>query len=309
MSYAVQKVLQLYNHLPISQRPRKVTILAHSMGGIVARLAGMKHADLFDVVITMSTPHLYPPVNLEIGMSVLYDKINSVPANGSTPLLFSVCGGVSDSQIISDACALPNSLISPDDGFAVFATGVPGAWTGVDHQAMVWCHQIRWRVARVLLEISRSDAREEKLRVARRWLLGRMSGDMAQTIDGGDEKRFPVTSSQMSLLVRGSSDDPAATEPQISVKLCSAGGSCNLIATSMESFPSPKMEDAPFPLSGEGVKPSETAYVLDLLITEGSTELLVTARQDLKVELGERIEETVIGHEWSEFIRGQLDTR
>ena len=245
-------MLRLYDHLPISQQPRKVTILAHSMGGIVARLAASDHADLVEVMFTMSTPHLYPPVNLERDMSRLYEKINALPANGSSPLLFSVCGGVSDSQIVSDACVLSNSFISPDDGFAVFATGVPGGWTGVDHQAMVWCHQIRWRVARILLEMTRSDIRQEKLTTAKRWLLGQKAEQSTQIIAGGIENRFPVISNGMSVIVRGNSDDPAVNEPQVSIRACTANGSCDPITASMEAFPSPNMEDAPFPPVGRG---------------------------------------------------------
>ncbi|ORX38892.1 GPI inositol-deacylase PGAP1-like protein, partial [Kockovaella imperatae] len=145
LAYAVRKVLELYRD---HSGPSQVTLLGHSMGGIVARLAAIEVSDLVDVIFTMSTPHLYPPVALEWSMESIYNTINSQSHHGSGPVLLSICGGVSDTQIVSDACSLTHDLVGKDGGFAVFTTGIPGAWTGVDHQAMVWCHQVRWRVAR-----------------------------------------------------------------------------------------------------------------------------------------------------------------
>ncbi|BEJ14767.1 hypothetical protein CspHIS471_0405340 [Cutaneotrichosporon sp. HIS471] len=78
-----------------------------------------------DVIITMSTPHLQPPAPLDHEMERVYGEINSVTYSDPAPLLVSICGGASDIQIVSDACALSDNLVGPDDGFAVFSTGIP----------------------------------------------------------------------------------------------------------------------------------------------------------------------------------------
>ena len=156
----------------------------------------------------MSTPHLIPPVTFERGMQELYDEIESYwrawPTHGISPsarnshtdppVLVSICGGTADTQISSDSCALKVNQVElsgipstrgyqPDNGtFAVFTTGMEGVWTGVDHQAMVWCDQVRRVVATTLLDMSATnhdrmdtdpvDLREELSRKARRRLLG-----------------------------------------------------------------------------------------------------------------------------------------
>lgn len=57
-------------------------------------------------------------------------------------------------MIPSEACILPPT----DDDVkpfrrTVFTSALEGAWTGVGHREMVWCHQVRWRVARAALEL------------------------------------------------------------------------------------------------------------------------------------------------------------
>lgn len=134
------------------------------MGGIVARLSlslvqsGYDDprddiSNLVAAIITMSTPHAMPPVSIDHGMEKLYNDINAYwEKNVQVPVLVSICGGTADTQISSDACVLPKYSGDPDRGtFSVFTTGIHGIWTGVDHQAMVWCDQIRSRVARAVL--------------------------------------------------------------------------------------------------------------------------------------------------------------
>jgi glycosylphosphatidylinositol deacylase len=196
------------------------------MGGIVTRSAmssGVRN--LVDSIITMSTPHIYPPVPLHWDMEGIY---NSLPSqNASSPLLVSLCGGISDTQIVSDSCAV---ALSKSDGFTVFTTGISGVWTGVDHQAMVWCHQVRWKVARAILESTAVTRRDERLAIYQQWFLGPM-------------------------------DNPSANftsimKPEQShVRLGNPGS------------PIPWLADphSPFPSVGEGVKPNEIAHVIQFV--------------------------------------------
>ena len=207
VSHAIQYILNLYS----SEQPasRKILLAGHSMGGIVARHAVTRpNSASVSAIITMSTPHLIPPVTFERGMQELYDEIESHwtawptyetspsarNSHAVPPVLVSICGGTADTQISSDSCALRANQVElsgsssthgfhPDDGtFAVLTTGMEGVWTGVDHQAMVWCDQVRRVVATTLLDMSATnhdridadpvDLREELSQKARRRLLG-----------------------------------------------------------------------------------------------------------------------------------------
>lgn len=190
------------------------------MGGIVARHAVTRlTTPLVPAIITMSTPHLIPPVTFERGMQDIYDDIEvfwrDAFSNESTvgehiphsvpPVLVSICGGTADTQISSDSCALqPTPKIldtgekSPTDSFdngtfAVFTTGMEGVWTGVDHQAMVWCDQVRRVVATTLLDMSVTthdhtsrqalQMRKELTQIARRRLLGERTLEEMKGVD------------------------------------------------------------------------------------------------------------------------------
>ena len=160
-------------------------------------------------IITMSTPHALPPVSIDRGMERVYNEIEEFwtrgfeVGRGERPVLVSICGGTADTQIASDGCALPrypstNALEDDGEGsrerledkgtFSVFTTGIHGVWTGVDHQAMVWCDQVRTRVAKVLLGMQARPTkggpdvgRKRMVRIARRELLG----DVGDRLKGG----------------------------------------------------------------------------------------------------------------------------
>ncbi|GHJ84302.1 hypothetical protein NliqN6_0704 [Naganishia liquefaciens] len=208
VAHAISYILSLYP----AESPASLNIIlvGHSMGGIVARHAVTRsNSSSVSGIITMSTPHLVPPVTFERGMQRLYDELNSKVlsthqtrtalslAQPVPPVLVSICGGTADTQISSDSCALKiiqmgsggdpqHSRGRIDNGsFAVFTTGMEGVWTGVDHQAMVWCDQVRRVVAATLLDMSAAnrdrkhadpvelvDLREKLSQKARRRLLG-----------------------------------------------------------------------------------------------------------------------------------------
>lgn len=133
------------------------------MGGIVARSLFASHAHDWNVsdiaaVITMSTPHSLAPARFDRSIEKIYSDI-AAWENSDLPKVptLSICGGSTDALIPSETCALP-SLRSQhpnnsDFRSTVHTTSLPGVWTGVGHREMAWCHQVRWRVARVALEL------------------------------------------------------------------------------------------------------------------------------------------------------------
>ena len=59
----------------------------------------------------------------------------------------------------------------------VFTTCMEGAWTGVGHREMVWCHQVRWRVARAAMELGNSPSETEKGAILGRWFRDEVNHD------------------------------------------------------------------------------------------------------------------------------------
>lgn len=272
---AVPHILESYAG---SEKPTRILLLGHSMGGIVARLAAQRMDNSsIDAIVTMSTPHDMPPVALDAEMDALYTRLNSASYANPSPPLVSLCGGVADTQIVSDNCALPASLAGPEDGFAVFSTAVPGVWTGVEHQVMVWCDQVRWRVARALLDMADARARSARLVAARKWLLPHSEATHSTDAIIDAHHDVTVTSERMTLLVHLVQPTPAAlVDPPVRVQHCE-GDTCSPAKWIACAVPRTRDAAAPFPFPGEGVTAADSMLVVD--VTD------IPVRGHLRVEL------------------------
>ncbi|KAA1475868.1 PGAP1-domain-containing protein [Dentipellis sp. KUC8613] len=163
-SHAIDHILSLY------PPGTSIILMGHSMGGIVATSI-LPRADVA-ALITMSTPHTIPPARFDRRISTIYSHNRRTLAHDPTPIL-SLCGGAGDLMIPSESCILP-SPEAPEVGQApyrrtIFTSALEGCWTSVGHQVMVWCHQVRWRVARVALELAASKP-DERPAVLDHWL-------------------------------------------------------------------------------------------------------------------------------------------
>lgn len=305
---AISRVLKAYDDLPVDERPTKVTLLGHSMGGIVARLATtlaqptMSQPFPVNVIITMSTPHLQPPALLDYEMERIYGEINSVTYSDPAPLLISICGGTSDIQIVSDACALSDDLVGPSDGFAVFSSGIPGVWTGVEHQAMVWCDQVRFRVARTLLDMGEATSRQGKLAAAHQWLLGRSGSKQAlPTLDA--TTRIDDVAPNMSVLVKVTyPTERSLVDPPLSARFCRAEDDCLEQAFSSYTVPWLAVSERPFPLLGEGSRPEDSVFVLDFDLPNVKHGWLeVRHPLGASVHSGPLIKQDITGSRWGEL--------
>lgn len=152
----------------LSQYPphTSLIILGHSMGGIVG--TALLPSERLSAIITMSTPHSLPPARFDSRLDSIYAKIQHNLNNDTTPIL-SLCGGATDMMIPSESCILLNQN---DDFYrkTVFTSALEGAWTGVGHREMVWCHQVRWRIARALLELGPQKSPGARKAVLDTWL-------------------------------------------------------------------------------------------------------------------------------------------
>lgn len=152
------------------ERNTTVPILAHSMGGIAARLT--QHLPnhprgRVDTIVTLSTPHAYPPVPFDRSIEYVYSLINkpvestssSTPhkpnaQNQVPPLLISIAGGLLDTQLPSDPSSLSLARIGESiapSRISTFTTSLPSLWSSVDHLAVMWCDQLREKIARGFL--------------------------------------------------------------------------------------------------------------------------------------------------------------
>lgn len=207
LNEAIAYILSLYHDPRRSERdpdlpdPTSVIILGHSMGGIVARTMLVMpnyQSNTINTIITMSAPHARPPVSFDAEIVRTYKKINdywrqaySQKWANNNPLwhvtLISIAGGGLDSVVPSDYASL-ESLVPDTHGFTVFTTSVPNVWTGMDHQAILWCDQFRKVVVRSLYDVidvnrpAQTKPRADRIRVFKKWYLTGMENVAEKTL-------------------------------------------------------------------------------------------------------------------------------
>jgi glycosylphosphatidylinositol deacylase len=163
---AVSYILSLY------PQGTQVVLLGHSMGGIVA--TSMLPNRNISALITMATPHTLPPARFDRRIEELYAHNAEVLAYDPIPIV-SLCGGATDTLVPSESCIIPDHDTRAEGSTrpyrrTVFASALEGAWTGVGHQVIVWCHQVRWRVARAILDLSATTDNGLRAKALDKWL-------------------------------------------------------------------------------------------------------------------------------------------
>ena len=207
LNEAISYILSLYHDPRRSERdpdlpdPTSVIILGHSMGGIVARTMLVMpnyQSNSINTIITMSAPHARPPVSFDAEIVRTYKQINdywrqaySQKWANNNPLwhvtLISIAGGGLDTVVPSDYASL-ESLVPDTHGFTVFTSSVPTVWTGMDHQAILWCDQFRKVVVRSLYDVidvnrpAQTKPRAERMRSFKKWFLTGMETVAEKTL-------------------------------------------------------------------------------------------------------------------------------
>lgn len=190
--------------------PTSVIIIGHSMGGIVARtmftMNNYQHGTI-NTIITMSTPHMLPPVPFDWKISQLYDNINDFWQKGFSKRameaddidkfhheslkdisIISMAGGTLDNTVCSDSTNI-GSIVPATHGFTVFSTAIPNVWTGADHVSILTCNQLVKSVSKTLVEIvdvrrgPQTKPLEERMQIMRHAFL---SGLEDRKGDGSD---------------------------------------------------------------------------------------------------------------------------
>lgn len=163
---AIRYILSLYaenDDYPHST-PTSVIVVAHSMGGIVARILPtlQNHvAGSVRTILTLSSPHAAAPVTFDGDILKIYQRTNdywreemsdAASFLSQNVSLISITGGILDLMLPADYTAVED-IVPLENGFTTYTTGVPGVWTPIDHLAIVWCDQLRTKIAKSLLEI------------------------------------------------------------------------------------------------------------------------------------------------------------
>jgi glycosylphosphatidylinositol deacylase len=282
----------------------QVVVVGHSMGGIVG-VSLLPSADIA-AVITLATPHALPPARFDSRIEKIYEQNWRTLAADPTPVV-SICGGATDTLIPAESCVLAASpmLGSNANNSAqasaltrvpfrrtVFASALEGAWTGVDHVVMVWCHQVRWRVARAALEVFAARQPTEREAVLDRWLSdgSRLpdagsyapsvlhSVDAATVVDGRLRLERPREARvylllldgkprHLTLLLSGGAVLPVAPHHagslRASVHLCSSTEHCTPLVPHVHKLLPLPVAGKPFPVPEEGADESEGTVLFE----------------------------------------------
>mmetsp|Transcript_11797 Transcript_11797/g.32704 ORF Transcript_11797/g.32704 Transcript_11797/m.32704 type:complete len:776 (-) Transcript_11797:100-2427(-) len=174
-----------------------VLIVAHSMGGYAARLAYQQNPDVRSLVrnlITLGTPHAHPVLAVDPSIHEIYRQmVGSNDDNDDDDLsndhhrhhlsIVSISGGLRDEMIPPESCQLVSSSSQQRQWSALSLLAprlmrVKTSWSsssssplGMDHRAIVWCHNLLEQVRIIIFWMGRADVQglnsKEKLELVR----------------------------------------------------------------------------------------------------------------------------------------------
>eukprot|EP00658_Telonema_sp_P-2_P016429 TRINITY_DN16374_c0_g2_i1.p1 TRINITY_DN16374_c0_g2~~TRINITY_DN16374_c0_g2_i1.p1 ORF type:complete len:525 (-),score=43.72 TRINITY_DN16374_c0_g2_i1:1187-2761(-) len=128
---------------------RRVGLVAHSMGGVVAQAAFLMdgfESSAIPFILTLGTPHRAAPFPLNTEMSELYHALHKARTEPNGKLtkvaVISITGGERDVMIRSDLSRLEPEMIEQGRGLFVRTVQIPGLLHPVDHVCLVWCEQL-----------------------------------------------------------------------------------------------------------------------------------------------------------------------
>jgi pimeloyl-ACP methyl ester carboxylesterase len=301
---AIKFILNLYdNPNPATPHPKSVIVIGHSMGGFIARtLVGLDNytPESVNTILTLASPHVLPPLTFDAELTNVYQLVNrywaeahSAEMVGRSPLssvaLVSIAGGKPDNMVPSDYAAV-SEFARPSHAFAAFSYGIPGVWTGIDHQAMVWCHQARVAIVNALLEIvdsespSKTKSLEARMRVFAKYFLSGFEpypyntksvvplatlpeAEVTAPVEGPMAIISPTTQTTKSTLIKvnfGSGVQIFSNVSDVDIQLCSANLLCRRVDQDALKVPhsSPYFQE-PFQSGYKMKQPSTFAYYLE----------------------------------------------
>ncbi|KAK1932501.1 putative GPI inositol-deacylase C [Phytophthora citrophthora] len=141
--------------------PDSVVIVAHSMGGIVARTAELLpnyKKKSIQHVVALGVPYDNPPFPLDAEMNAVYERMHTKKSKDDV-VYVSVAGGHKDTLVQTSLTSV-DSVADPSRAFVALASAIPTVHTPVDHFCLLWCHQLLKAVAESLYKAVDLEARE-----------------------------------------------------------------------------------------------------------------------------------------------------
>lgn len=134
----IQHILSLYKG--VKPRPHSVVIIAHSMGGVIARglfaLPDFNHSTI-TTIVALSSPLLRPVLSFDPLIQQYYEDVEEAWSRLSEAMsavtLVSIAGGERDVMVPAHLSIMPTAI-------NLATPAVPRNWASADHLAVVWYH-------------------------------------------------------------------------------------------------------------------------------------------------------------------------
>lgn len=150
------------------------TIIGHSVGGVVSRgllLHPSFNPQCLDLLITLSAPLKEPVLSFDAAMTQFYHDMNvewrrqrsMLPRNQSRISHvnhLSIAGGFSDVMVRSQLAMFTDQDTGDDIDLSVVSTAVNDVWLSIDHLCIVWCRELKVKLARLLFDVVNSGQRD-----------------------------------------------------------------------------------------------------------------------------------------------------
>ncbi|KAG3160568.1 hypothetical protein PI126_g6838 [Phytophthora idaei] len=171
--------------------PDSVVIVAHSMGGIVARTAELlpnyKKRSIQHVV-GLGVPYENPSFPFDAEMNAIYDRIHSKKSKDDQVVYVSIAGGHKDTLVQTSLTGV-DTVADSSRAFVALASAIPTVQTPVDHFCLLWCHQLLKVVTESLYKAVDLETRElvnnpsVRLAIAKEVLFGGASSEDSAEIE------------------------------------------------------------------------------------------------------------------------------
>lgn len=151
---------------PVTRVPESVVIVAHSMGGVVARVAATLPSYVpksIQHVVSLGSPHDHPAFPFDADMQRVYAMI-ATDAHAqleddddtSASVVVSIAGGHKDT-LVHTSLSVTDRVAHADRTIAALTTAMPGVALTMDHLCLLWCHQLLDRVAKSIVAVVDAD--------------------------------------------------------------------------------------------------------------------------------------------------------
>lgn len=155
---SVRTIRTLYKATPNAS----LVIVAHSMGGVVARALFTLEdfePDSVSLIMSYATPY-HSAAILDLHLDAVYERIRAAWSPPRLPvIMLSVAGGQRDTLVRTELTRLephPHHI-------STTSTAVPGVWASTDHLTIVWCQQLVVTSARALFDLISRQHRQVHL--------------------------------------------------------------------------------------------------------------------------------------------------